>query len=147
MTEDIFNIIGEGAKWLGIGGGSYMGALMGTSLIGLFYRDRITNTEQLEKILQEEKEKLGINEEVRGHLSEDFEGHVHYAQNDFLGGTPHIISIGGILARRNVVKHELYHIKKQHWNNRPKNSLLNMLDYLFRREPQAIAYGTFGLKL
>ena len=58
MTEDIFNIIGEGAKWLGIGGGSYMGALMGTSLIGLFYRDRITNTEQLEKILNQKTPNL-----------------------------------------------------------------------------------------
>ena len=146
MTNDILETIGEGAKWLAIGGGSYIGALMVFPLITDLFSDKIKTQEQLEKILKEEKIKLRINEEVRGHLSDRLDGHVHYAKNDLMWGTPHIICVGGSRATRACVKHELYHIKKQHWN-KPQNYLLNGLDSWFRREPQAVAYEIFGLKL
>ena len=144
MTDDVLGIIGEGVKWLAVGGGAYLGALTTSCLIGHLYSDKIKNPEQLEKILRDEIKKLEIDGDVIGYyLWDDYAGHVEFSSND----GPHKISAGGLAANRNTIRHELYHIKKQHWKNRPKNFLLNKLDYFFRREPQAIAYELFGLKL
>ena len=65
---------------------------------------------------------------------------------DIRDGIP-MIRVGGSMANRNAVRHELYHIYKGHLNGRHTNKWLKRLDYWFRREPQACLYEITGIKL
>ena len=144
--NNIFDYIVEGMKWLAIGGGIYITTTVGTTLTGRMFSEKIKSQEDLEKIVEEETEKLGVDKPLKSEFG-DFPLAFAAKQRD---GTYHL-HVGRSTASRSLVKHELYHIHKGHkgisFSKDSRNTLGRILKYLFIEEPQAIAYGTFGLKL
>ena len=142
--NELFEYVVEGMKWLAVGGGTYIITLAGLNGIPRLFSERIHNQEDLDRITTEEAEKLGMTRDITPKFHEDWEERVTKLDD----GT-YEVHLGGFGARRTSVRHELYHIHKEHhehpWRN--SNSLIRTLNYLLREEPQAIAYEVFGLKL
>jgi len=142
--NEIFEYVTEGMKWLLIGGGTYITTLVGLNGIPRLFSEKIHSQEDLDRIIAEETEKLGMTITVISKFHEDWEARATKLDN----GT-YEVHLGGFSARRSSVRHELYHIHKEHhehpWRN--SNGLIRTLNYLLREEPQAIAYEVFRLKL
>jgi len=142
--NEIFEYVTEGMKWLAIGGGTYLSAMGGLSAIERLFSERINSQEDLDRIAGEEAKKLGMNKPFNAKFHSSFAGSAPKLED----GT-YEINIGGFAARRSLVRHELYHIHRGHSDalKDRQNDFINTLDFLFRCEPQAIAYQVFRLKL
>ncbi len=142
--SEVFEYATEGMKWLVMGGGTYITTLAGLNGIPRLFSEKIDNQEELDRITSEEAQRLGLDKVVKAKFHKIWKEGAR-KKND---GT-YEINIGGFGARRTQVRHELYYIYRGHCDSRKriKSNTLNRLDYFLRREPQAIAYEVFGLKL
>jgi len=142
--NEVFEYVTEGMKWLSIGGGTYIATLASLNGILRLFSEKISSQDDLDRITAEETEKLGMTRQVTPKFHENHEESARKLDD----GT-YEINIGGFGARRTQVRHELYHVHRGHCDDRRRieNGLINNLDYLFRREPQAIAYEVLKLKL
>jgi hypothetical protein len=146
MTSEIFQAAKETAFWLGMGGAAYAGYLItlagiqiGTSLCS----KRIETREELDKIIEEEKQKLGLKDNIRGFLLEE-----PAARCDKYGSEQDLryeICVGWLGASRITIKHELYHIYKK--DKDLKTFFDKFIKYPFVYEFKATAYELFGVKL
>jgi len=109
----------------------YVPMLLGACVLPVLFERKITSQKELDSIVNEESKKLGLSN-IAGKLHEKYCGHV--------GPDGKSVHVGGFEATRTIVRHELYHIYKQH------NDCNNMFNYLFKYEPQAILY-QYGLKV
>jgi len=126
-------------KYLAIGG-AYFVTLIGLNTLSIFFSEKIKNQEELDKIIIEESKKLRLNKKAIGIYLPKFEAECKKIGNHY------IVKLGGKMANRGCVKHELYHIFRGHLENQSTKKVEN-LKYFFKQEPQAIAYDVFGLKL
>ena len=142
--NDIFKYAINGIKWLAAGGGIYITTFLGLNVISNLFSERIRNQEDLDRIIAEEAKKLGMTRQVTSKFHNTYEAVARKLEDE-----TYKIDIGGSGANRGDVRHELYHVHRGHCDDRKKieNDFLNELDYLFRREPQAVAYQVFRLKL
>jgi hypothetical protein len=143
-VSETFGYVLEGMKWLGVGGGAYIATLVGLTSLSRIFSERINSQEDLERFAGEEAKKLRMTERFKARFHNSWEENARILE----GGT-YEINLGGFGARRSMVRHELYHIHKNHllYNKRQTNGLLKKLNYLFRQEPQAIAYEVFRLRI
>jgi hypothetical protein len=112
--------------------------LAGLSIIGNWFSERIKSQEDLNRITEEETRKLGIKRSIRANFHEsDRMDAIQYSD-----GTCEI-NIGGCTSTRSSVRHELYHIYRGHLDG----SKFMDKDYFLRREPQAIIYEVFRIKI
>ena len=146
MTNNILEIISEGAKWLTIGGGTYLGAMGITSFASGLLSKKIRNKKELGIILEEEASKLGLNNK---NISARFglaEGHVGEANK--LGNKNYEIVLDSFGQDKSCLKHELYHIYRGDCEGAKYNkNLKSFIKYLFLEEPRAVLYESFGIKL
>lgn len=122
-------------------GGSYVFTLIGSSLINKISSEKIKSQEDLERIVNEESANLGINKRIGNIGFIDFPAAMSVKFDDENYG----LYFGTNARTRKDVRHELYHIHK-HLDQRGKNSFLKIVKYLLIEEPQAVLYGTFGIK-
>lgn len=149
--KDILDCATEGMKWLAMGGLSYIGMLAGSQAISAKYSQRIETQAELESIVEEEAQKLGLKKRVKAFLHDGLKASSDkirwYSEDgDF---SYYKIDVGGFQAKRSTVKHELYHIHKGHFERREniRSKILQELAYLFKYEPQATLYELFGIKV
>lgn len=138
--HEILGYAAHGVKWLLVGGGSfiaYAGSLAALQASSSFLSQKIKNQEELDSVVAEESEKLGLKD-VKGIFCNDGIAIAEPFKNR--------IYLGGFEARRCSVRHELYHIFRD-CQPLPKNKTLKILDYLFIREPRATAYEIFRIRL
>ena len=108
----------------------------------LYFSEKIEDQKKLERVINEEKYKLGLNDVIIK-SSLDLEDTACYADSCRIDENEFEIYI----ARgntRDIVKHELYHIyrMKQQGCDGWKKRKYNLVE-----EPLAILYGTTGIKL
>ena len=123
--------------------------------LSLQFSKKIGNQEDLEQIVKDEKEKLGIEGNIKTTFTNEYNplnsGEVHkLGENDY-----ELILPKGANSRT-AIRHELYHIYKSHLNEenqiKPENHtvfgyvLRNAFDMMCISEPQAILYQIFNLK-
>jgi len=110
---------------------AYVPLLIGMCMIPSLLSKRIKSQEELDCIVKEESEKLGL-ENIKGVLCEKHEGYFNSKEKT--------IKVGGIEATRTIVKHELYHVK-----NHGNYDFKDKVNYYLKLEPQAILY-QYGIK-
>ncbi len=134
--------------------GGYTLTLLGAQLIEALTGEKITSKSQLEGVIEEESKKLGMQDEIivgRLYSRDDkrIKGARCYKRDFNIDGktfSSGVVEIkGGFGATRNVVRHELYHLK----NHIPRekifhNPLLRFLRGFFYEEPTATTYALFG---
>ncbi len=103
MTNDIFDVIGEGAKWLAAGGRIYI-------VFKDIFSEEIKNQEDLERMILEEKSKLNINRTIKPTFFEN-KFMLPRCRKNKMGN--YEIDIGNFGANRSSVRHELYHIHRE----------------------------------
>jgi len=140
--NEIFKYVAEGAGCLAAGGLTYLTALVGSSAVSDVFSKKITSQEDLDGIVSEEVEKLGMDKPVRA----NFHGFDRADAKKTAKGS-YVVNVGGSFATRGGVRHELYHIHKGHVEDNGKSDLVDKIDYYFRQEPQAIAYEVFRIKI
>ncbi|MBS3086589.1 hypothetical protein J4422_02710 [Candidatus Pacearchaeota archaeon] len=141
--NEIFGYAADGAKWLAIGSVAYLLGLAGLSSITRVFSERVNSQEDLDRIVKEEVEKLGITKPIKANFQTSYAGGAKK-----IGEGNYEINIGGFAARRSMVRHELYHIRKGHCEKiREEIGINDLFNYLLKYEPQAIAYQVFGIKL
>jgi hypothetical protein len=141
---DILNQVGEGLKWLVIGGGCAMGyyyTLCGLQFLNAIspFNVKIKSQEHLEGVIKEEAPKIGLDSSKI------------YAKYNRMGDTSvekrgegHILFMDeGIGCTRGSVKHELWHIKKGDCERKKDKGV----HYYLVREPRAVLYQVFGWKI
>lgn len=154
MSE--INSVGEIIDSVAIVGyaiGGYLATLLGAQLIGHLTSQKIRSQEELDKIVEEEADKLGMDKRT---LISKFYSTDDKEYSDILGARcfiedfdfeEHIIPMKvveikeGWGARRHTVRHELYHLLKHLPRKR------GLLKYLFYEEPTATIYAITGIKL
>ncbi len=139
----ILEYAAESTKWLVIGGALAYGTAMLSSPVSMFLSKKIRSKKELERVIDEESHKLGLNGIV-GIYHKGIDEAKSYIRN----GTGFIV-VGGRLSKRSAVRHEAYHLYKRH--NDPerkfKNNLVDRLDYYFVREPQASLYESMRVRI
>lgn len=123
-------VLGASLGYIGLAGSSYLGSL---------FSEKVTSQEHLERMVQEESEKLGMEVPEAVLCEEDDAGCARSDDDRFR------VRIGGTAARRDVVKHEVYHAFKKH-PKKPGEKETPFKHYLID-EPQAMAYAHLGVKL
>jgi len=143
--NEIFEYVTEEMKWLAIGGGSYLGVILGSQAIfqtTLFQR-KIQSKEELDVIINKEARKLNLDPTK---IDANYDGNSDFARkvginasynkdSDFVrrNGNRDYLHLGGVLTKTiPTVKHELYHIHKGDYEKRH-----TLLKYLFINEPRA----------
>ena len=142
--SDIFEYANEGMKWLAIGGGTYityLATLLGLTVVSATFSQKIRTQKELVSIVDEEAKRLGIDKSIISTLHDKLEWCSGKRYDGSYG-----LHIGGFLAKRSVVRHELYHIFKGDCDE-DHNGDYNGLRYQFIKEPRAILYETFGIRL
>lgn len=104
-------------------------------------RNRIKSKDELDKIVSEESDRLGLDSSriktrylnlsdghFLGYISGDDSDNIELSMPKKFGCT------------RSTVKHELAHVANKDFNH-------GILHYLFVGEPRATLYGTFGIKV
>mgnify|MGYP006415659381 FL=1 len=109
---------------------------------------KITSLDQLVKIKNQECKKIGIDQEYVKIFYNPFQT-VGFCGDLICNETnkpvKKYIELGGLFATRAGVRHELYHILKNH---KAKSNLKEyLLEYYFIHEPQADLYQMFGIKI
>ena len=114
------------------------------STISRAFSEKINSAERLDEIIKEESEKLGINAHLylKGNLSNKYAASVDFLKKSSL----YTMNIGGFAAKRSVVKHELYHFKKEHHHGEVDENESIFFNYIFKEEPQAVLY-SLGIKI
>jgi hypothetical protein len=144
-NSDILHYIGEGGKWITIVGAGVMGyycTLWGLQFLSAIspFNEKIKSKEQLEKVAGEEAGRLGLDsskiDAEYSHLGET------YADNKKGGGHKLVID-SGLNCTRGSVKHELCHIANGDCERKKERGL----HYYLVREPRAILYEVFGLRI
>ncbi len=125
----------EGAKWLGVGGGVYLTALLGHSIYegGLFH-EKIRSWNQIRKTINEEAIKLDLNPSNIDIEDRRLTGARKSEDKMYIG----FRCEGGITLPE--IRHELYHLKTGKEN-------YGIIKYLFVEEPRAQLYSIYGIKL
>jgi hypothetical protein len=141
---EILNYLGEGFKWLTIGGAGlavYFGILEGLQFLSAIspFNEKIKSQEHLERVIKEEAGKLGLDaskiDSKYNHLGESYA--------DKKGERYLVVLDSGLNCTRGSVKHELCHIANKDCDRKKEKGL----HYYLVREPRATAYEVFGLKL
>lgn len=143
--NDIAQVLKNGAEYIFIAGISYPVFLVSLNRLSVLFSDKINSQENLDKIIDQEVNKLGIKK-VRGIFVNNSIGSAKKIDEQAKEEYEYELQIGGGLAKRSVVRHELYHIYRGHCEINVKNNFAGLLEYLVR-ETQASAYGCFGLKI
>ena len=134
--------IKKGIKRTLLAGAIAYPSLFAIDLITDFTSKRIETQKELEKIVHEEALNLNMNtDKIKCELKEKTTGSSAYGEKLEY----HHLFVGGLLANRKIVKHELYHIYDKHCNHETK--LKEELNYWLIEEPQAIIYSLTGIKL
>jgi hypothetical protein len=119
----------------------YMFTLLGVqglTNLSLFH-EKIKSQKELEIVVKEEAEKLGLGNYKIKIIYDDKETSMRKKEGKYeLGVTK-------TLATRKNVKHELYHLLKD--VDGEKNSHPDFVRYFFIQEPRATLYGIFGIKI
>jgi len=150
MNELLENL----ATYTGIALGSYTALLLGAQAVGDLVSEKIKSQEQLDKIVDEESDKLSLDKRlvvakfyavgdkdystIRGARCyiEDFDFEEHTIPIK-------VVEIKeGWGARRKAVRHELYHLKK-HLPRKRKSFIKSF----FYEEPTATLYSLTGIQL
>jgi len=136
--NEVFEYVTEGMKWLAIGGGSYLAAMIGTEVFSttLFHK-KIESQEQLDLIVDEEARKLGLDPLK---IDTKYNGETDGSRKN--GERYDLHLKGDSFSTRSTVRHELYHILRDCDRGDPK-----LLNYLFVAEPRAKLYELTGIKL
>jgi hypothetical protein len=150
MTDwEIINSAVKGTELVAAGGGAafcgYFGLLYGLQAISALspFNEKIKSQEQLEKVVREEAPKAGLN-------SSDIDArYVHlgdtYSDNKKKGNVGYILSMSdGTGCTRKNVRHELGHMASGDCDGEDDSKGLH---FYFVREPRAILYEVFGLKV
>lgn len=111
-----------------------------TDLITNFTSQKITSQKELERIVNTEKETIGYRREIGCKFVEAPASGVYDIQGE------DVLIVGGFLANRKNVKHELCHLYNRDHDER-QNDLLDWIHHFAIEEPKAILYANFGLKL
>jgi len=137
-----FSKIKRGIKRTLLAGAIAYPTLFATDLITNFTSQKIKSQEELEQIVHEEALKLDMDPSI---IKCEFKD--NNAGSSAYGGDLkyHHIFVGGLLANRKIVKHELYHIYDKHCDHNTKTK--EELNYWFIEEPKAIIYSLTELKL
>jgi hypothetical protein len=141
MTQtDILNYIGEGAKWLAIGGGAYFITLLGCQIsTSAHFQKKIESKKELEEIMKKEAEKLGVD---CSRIDIIYPSDGTYVTKDKRDGRFKMnFWEEGLFNTTGGIRHELYHIKDCD-DKKP-----NFFRHWFKEEPRATLYGTFGIKI
>jgi len=144
--KEIYDYAMGGIALLASGGVSYFSAMALCQISTSWpFRKKISSQEELSKIIEEEAPKLGLDsKKIFGKYDALAEG--CFAQKTARGHSV-VLKADSWMCTRNAVKHELYHIYRGHCDDKGEPGLLDVLDYNFRREPQAVLYETFGIKI
>jgi len=152
MNEILKNL----PAYTGIALGAYTALLFGAQAFELV-SEKITSQEQLDDVVEEESNKLGMDSRlvvgrfyaVSGKDYDRIRGARCFQDNfEFEGHTlpMKVVEIKeGWGARRGAVRHELYHLHK-HMPLR-KNPIAKFLRGFFYEEPTATLYATTGIRL
>jgi hypothetical protein len=146
--DEILGYVGGGMKWLAIAGGSYFTGLVTLAHLSCYpFQKSIKSQEELELVVQEEADKLGLNSKnIQIKLQENA-----CWVNKKGKGYELSIELGSGSCTRKTIKHELYHIYRDEslLEKFKDKSLLRALispRYLFISEPRAILYSLLNLK-
>ena len=139
MEKDLLNYVSDGMFMLVEFGAVYIGATGLISGLNTIFSEKIKSQEDLERIVSEEKAKLGIDKPIK---STFFKNKFRLPRARKGENDGYEIEIGGFFSDRSTVRHELYHLFR-HVENGRKGKLY----YHLVEEPQAVAYEAFGLKL
>lgn len=138
--------------YAGIAIGSYTALLLGAELIQDLISEKITSKEQLDEIIEEEAENIGLDKRLvvgKLYASDDkriFGARCYVEDFDFEEHTIPIKVVelkSGWGATRGAVRHEMYHLKNHF--PRTKNRVLRFLKGLFYEEPTATLYAIIGI--
>ena len=145
--NEIFEYAFEGMTWTLSGGLSWLGyyvALGSLNHMSILFTEKIGSQAELEEAVKEESKKLEIYRSIKAVFHDKLEGYCGKNEDGI-----YEIHVGGHLARMGTVRHELYHIFKEHpdQRSRTKSKLVGELNFVFRQEPQALAYTLLGLRL
>ncbi len=141
---EILNQTAQGILILGAGASAYVLSLCSLSALSQFFSRKIRNQEELNFAIREESKKLGLTKKVIGKFYNEFRDSAGKINHHF-----YRIDVGGSLASKSSVRHELYHIYRGHCEPefQIKNKILDSLNYYLKEEPQVIAYELFRIKL
>ena len=106
------------------------------------FNKKIKSQKELEEVVSEESKKLGLNSAEFDIIYNSNRTSIKF--ND--EGKLELHIQGNSLATKPVVKHELYHLKRDK-KAIENNKSMNGLYYLFIAEPRATLYGLTGIKL
>jgi hypothetical protein len=134
--------IKKGVKRTLLAGTIAYSTLFATDILSNYALEEIKSQRELEEIVHKEATTLGMDPEIiKCELLNELAGESIYGgdlKNQY-------IYIGGLLANRKIVRHELYHIYDKHCDHDTKTKA--ELNYWFIEEPKAIIYSLTGLKL
>ena len=111
---------------------------MGAGGLSTLFSQKIKNQSELELILQRERKKLDIPDEI--YINVNWVAESSKAKK--IGENKYEIDLRKGYQNVSVLKHELYHIKDRHLDH--KTSLIR---YLFYEEPQATLYQVIGIRI
>ncbi|MEX2016859.1 MAG: hypothetical protein WD876_00080 [Candidatus Pacearchaeota archaeon] len=139
MGDEITDTLMEGAKWLAVGGASYLLCFSALGLASkLLKKDEIKDEKHLREMLKEEAPKLGLNpDNIRARFGQTT--FTDSAEGSSFSDGSHEIILNYKGRNRSSLQHELYHIYK-------KDSGIGF-GYFFVQEPRAVMYEVFGIKL
>jgi hypothetical protein len=151
--ESIYETVKFAATYGGIALGSCATVYFGLAVANHAGRE-ITSLTELERTVEEESENLSLKD-IR---CVEIEGDRAFAEAAQKGnGLRDSVYFGGTSRKRNVIRHELFHLKRLDNNPRLKklftsgedtlSSLKRRLQYFFIEEPLAMMYGTLGMKI
>ena len=133
-----FGYLAEGIKGLIVGGVGYFGILAVMSIVQDIGK-RIKSQEELEKIVEEEAIKLGLDPSK---IDSKYEGEITGARKNEKGYDLHTNNFYSGNVTRGAIRHELYHILKDCDTTHP-----TFFRRWFMGEPKAILYGAFKIKI
>ncbi len=152
--ESLYATAKLAATYSGIALGSYATVFCGLTVANSAGRE-VTSLTELERITLEESEKLSLKVVPQVNVGDGNDAFAAPAQegNDWKD----TIHLGGISRKRNLVRHELFHLKRLEENlllkklftsrDDPLHYLNRKIQYFFIEEPLAFMYGTFGIKI
>ena len=129
-----------------------VGSILGAQYASLRFTQRINSQAELEKILEREKRKLGLDALS---IKAEFQEYTFCHSSRIRDGVYKIVLNNEICNTIGVLKHELYHIKKGHagdpsidiFNALIKKDLPRILYYIYRYETLPTLYSVTGLQL
>lgn len=104
---------------------------------------KITSQPELQRVIDERKERLGIEERIEGVLLQETIGVSGASINTGMKK----IYVGGDLATRIVVDHELYHEHKGDMDISKNFTTIQIIKNTYIEEPCARIYSLLGIKL